>query len=96
MTHTHTLDKDGDFEWVKICSGCNKTNLDLRADPNEIDPSTKVSQQPHGNQTMYCNMCSMYVKPDQDGDCPYHQKVMVGEEGPYLKYDEFNQDGEEL
>ena len=65
----------------KICSKCG------------FLPFTKVSQQPHGNQTLYCNICQMYVKPDEDG-CPYHQKVLQSEEGPYLKYDEFDQNGE--
>ena len=61
-------------------------------------PFTKVSQQPHGNQTLYCNLCQMYVKPcsfdGEDELCPYHQRVGHGEEGSYLMYDEFNQDGE--
>ena len=65
-------------------------------DPNQIDPDKAVSQQQHGNATTYCNMCQAYTKSDQDG-CVWHQKVLDGgEEGPYLRYDEFNQDGEEL
>ena len=60
-------------------------------------PFTKVSQQPHGNQTLYCNQCQMYVKPtkwENEDVCPYHQRVGTSEDGPYLMYDEFDQDGE--
>ena len=42
----------------------------------------------------YCNMCNYETIHDDDG-CINHQKVLYGEEGPYLRYDEFNQDGEE-
>ena len=44
----------------------------------------------------YCNMCGFDTYRDRGQDCPYHQKVMQSEEGSYLLYDEFNQDGEEL
>jgi len=63
-----------------------------------LEPWTKRSQQPHGDCTMYCNMCEMYVKPTKwDGEdvCPYHQRTMMTEEGPVSMYEEFNQDGEE-
>ncbi len=61
------------------------------------EPYTKRSQQPHGKSTLYCNMCQFYVVPaSDDGTCPYHQKYFDSEEGPYPRYDEFNQDGEEL
>jgi len=43
----------------------------------------------------YCNICQYETVQDQDG-CIYHQRVLESEEGSYLKYDEFNQDGEEL
>jgi len=43
----------------------------------------------------YCNMCGFETKHDEHG-CVYHQKVLHDSEGvPYLRYDEFNQDGEE-
>ena len=42
----------------------------------------------------YCNICGHVTKRDKKGDdCPYHQEVLYGEEGAYLKYDEFDQDG---
>lgn len=46
---------------------------------------------------IWVNCCQMYVEKSKliDGDCPYHQRVMQSEDGPYLLYDEFNQDGEE-
>ena len=43
----------------------------------------------------FCNLCGYETEQDEDG-CKWHQKVMQSEDGPYLKYDEFNQDGEEL
>ena len=40
-------------------------------------------------------MCGFETKHDKDG-CVWHQKVMQSEDGEtYLRYDEFNQDGEE-
>jgi|GEM_PF-4475024 len=43
----------------------------------------------------YCNLCGYETKQDEDG-CVYHQRVKVDSEGiSYLKYEEFNQDGEE-
>jgi len=42
----------------------------------------------------YCNRCGFDTNRDKEGDdCPYHQEVLYGEEGAYLKYDEFDQDG---
>jgi len=44
----------------------------------------------------YCNQCGFQTEHDEDG-CVYHQRVKTDSEGvQYLKYDEFNQDGEEL
>ena len=43
----------------------------------------------------YCNLCGYETRQDEDG-CVYHQRVKTDSEGvQYLKYDEFNQDGEE-
>lgn len=68
--------------------------------PNKIDPNTRLSQQPHGKQTLYCNRCQMYVEPcsfdGKDKLCPYHQRVAYDEDGAtYRQYDEFNDEGEE-
>jgi len=42
----------------------------------------------------YCNLCGWETPQDEDG-CIYHQKVKHDSDGvPYLKYDEFNQNGE--
>lgn len=48
----------------------------------------------------YCNACNGETERDDEdpiykGDCPYHQRVVQGEEGSYLAWEEFNQDGEE-
>lgn len=44
----------------------------------------------------YCNLCGFETKHDQNG-CVYHQKTLIDSEGvAYQRYDEFNQDGEEL
>ena len=40
----------------------------------------------------YCNICGYETKHDKDG-CVWHQQVLQSEDGPYLKYDEFDQDG---
>jgi len=43
----------------------------------------------------YCNMCG-YNTPHDDDGCLYHQMVLYTDDGEqYLRYDEFNQDGEE-
>ncbi len=79
------------------CPDCGRTIAEINRDPKDIDPTSKVSEQPHGNNTHYCNQHG-YVKPDTwQGEtvCPYHQRVSYGEEGPEFYYDEFNQDGEE-
>lgn len=63
---------------------------------------SKEYHERYGNDPNYqwVNCCEMYVKKSQmiliDGVlvCPYHQRVMQGEDGPYLLYEEFNQDGE--
>ena len=71
----------------------------LKCETCGFEPWTKVSQQPHGDQTMYCNKCQMYVKPDTfhgQECCPYHQQVVDTEEGPDYYYDEMDQDGEAL
>ena len=77
------------------CKDCGKTGNDMYDDVNDINPARRVSQQPHGKSTMYCNQCQAYVCPTsfdgQDELCPYHQRVSGGGE---LMYDEFNQDGE--
>ena len=52
-----------------------------------------------GTKTMkdkWCNMCGYETKQDEVG-CVWHQRVKTDADGVrYLKYDEFNQDGEEL
>jgi len=78
---------------VKKCSVCEKTTMEMFDDLDDIDPTTRVSQQPHGKSTGYCNMCQGFTARDGDG-CVYHQKTLYSEEGAYLRYDEFDQDGE--
>ena len=76
-----------------VLAKCNE----YRIDPVKMDPTTKPSQQPHGEQTLWCNQCEMYVAPTDFGPmkdiCPYHQQVYQSEEGPVFMYDEFDQDG---
>jgi len=83
-----------------ICDSCGKTTAELYDNLNWFSPMHKHSQQPHGQQTLYCNACNMFVKPTsfggEDDLCPYHQRQATDEDGvPYQMYDEFNQDGEE-
>ena len=99
-THVHSVPEVRDYDEYKEakCTTCNKLVSEMFSDPNDIDPTTKVSQQPHGQNTLHCNICEMYVKPTKwEGEdvCPYHQRTMSTEEGPVLMYDEFDQDGEE-
>ena len=43
----------------------------------------------------YCNLCECETKQDDDG-CVWHQRVSDTDDGELvMKYDEFNQDGEE-
>ena len=83
-----------------LCERCTRVLAkcaEYWSDPDKLDPTTAPSQQPHGKQTMYCNICNMYVKPttflDDEETCPYHQQVRQTEEGPVFMYDEFDQDG---
>tara|TARA_B100000029_G_scaffold508679_1_gene596163 strand:+ start:1542 stop:1712 length:171 start_codon:yes stop_codon:yes gene_type:complete len=51
-------------------------------------------------QNVYCNMCGFEtarkVYDNEPESCPYHQQVSYSEDGEMtLRYDEFNQDGEE-
>ena len=44
----------------------------------------------------YCNICGCNTLRNKGEDYPYHQEVLRDSEGvSYLKYEEFNQDGEE-
>ena len=48
------------------------------------------------NKKEFCHKCGWETPHDEDG-CVYHQVLKTDSEGvQYLKYDEFNQDGEEL
>ena len=41
----------------------------------------------------FCNACGFETDWDENG-CIYHQMVLTDSEGvPYLRYDEFDQDG---
>ena len=88
---------DSNHEWK--CEDCGKSGADMYSDVNDIDPTCRVSRQPHGESTMYCNQCECYVKPTsfggEDDVCPNHQRTYQSEEGTVFMYDEFNQDGEE-
>ena len=43
----------------------------------------------------YCNLCECETKQDDDG-CVWHQRVSYTDDGELvMKYEEFNQDGEE-
>ena len=45
---------------------------------------------------VWVNCCQMYIAKTKldHGECPYHQEVLTDSEGVrYLKYDEFDQDG---
>ena len=80
------------------CKDCGKTGNDMYDDVNDINPARRVSQQPHGNSTLYCNQCQSYVVPTSFGGedelCPYHQRSYQSEEGTVMMYEEFDQDGE--
>lgn len=44
----------------------------------------------------YCNMCGYETKHNDINGCVYHQMNLTDSEGvTYLRYEEFNQDGEE-
>ena len=50
-------------------------------------------QKEYNRTHKYCNICGYETKQDEDG-CVYHQQVKTDSEGVrYLKYDEFDQDG---
>lgn len=51
-------------------------------------------------QNVYCNMCGFdtarKIIEGEPERCPYHQEVSYSDDGEMtLKYEEFNQDGEE-
>jgi len=98
MMYEERVKKYGNSRDVQ-CPDCNKSLNDMYDDVNDVDPTSKRSQQPHGSNTMYCGACDMYVTPTSFGGedelCPYHQRSYQSEEGTVMMYDEFNQDGEE-
>lgn len=67
------------FDFETPCPDCGKTQGDIFQDPDDIDPTTRMSQQPHGDHTYYCNACQQMVKPIQFEEneecCPYHQRT---------------------
>jgi len=87
---------DSNHEWK--CEDCGKSGGDMYSDVDDIDPTSRVSQQPHGKSTLYCNQCQAYVCPTSFGGddqvCPYHQRSYQSEEGTVMMYEEFDQDGE--
>lgn len=99
--HESMLDQVDEFQEPLdncVCDNCGVKREDAYSDPCDLDPFTKTSQQPHHEKyTMHCGRCMMYVEPDIfDGEehCPYHQYVRHNdEEGSYLHYEEFDQDG---
>ncbi len=94
--HRHNVEEEIDGTNERKCTDCGKSTFEMWSDVNDIDPTHRVSQQPHGKATMQCNICQMYVAPTMwDGHevCPYHQNTMQTEEGPVRMYDEFDQDG---
>ncbi len=63
--------------------------------PNENWDEVHNEERKYEDLHQFCNMCDCVTKRDKKGDdCPYHQEVMTDSEGVrYLKYDEFDQDG---
>ena len=63
----------GNHEWK--CNDCGKSGGDMHSDVGDICPTDRVSQQPHGSNTLYCNICQAYVTPTSFGGedelCPY-------------------------
>jgi len=48
----------------------------------------------HKEYTAHCNMCGYDTKHDENG-CAWHQQVLTDSEGiQYLRYEEFDQNGE--
>tara|TARA_Y100001949_G_C15963086_1_gene320222 strand:+ start:1058 stop:1522 length:465 start_codon:yes stop_codon:yes gene_type:complete len=81
------------------CNDCGKTGSEMYNDVNDIDPTTRVSQQPHGKRTHYCNLCNGMVeaiKVNNEECCPYHQRTIHTSEGDTFLYDDMDQDGERL
>jgi len=61
--------------------------------PNKDFDEVFNDQVEHKKNYKYCNMCGYETKQDEDG-CVWHQHVKTDSEGvQYLKYDEFDQDG---
>lgn len=83
------------FDHETPCPDCGKKQGDIYLDPLDIDPTTRVSQQPHGKSTYYCNKCQGYMEPmiwEDEECCPYHQRTY--EDGTKL-WDEVDDDYEE-
>ena len=97
MKYEERVKKYGNTRDVQ-CPDCNKSLNDMYDDVNDINPNRKVSQQPHGKNTHYCNEHGFVIPTSFGGEdelCPYHQRSHQSEEGTVMMYDEFNQDGEE-
>jgi hypothetical protein len=80
------------FKYDTHCPDCGKTQGDIYLDVNDIDPTTKLSQQPHGKSTYHCNKCDGYTEPIMFKDkecCSRHQRTYS--DGTKL-YDEYEED----
>ena len=92
-------DEFGDPSDDCVCDDCGVKRDDAWMNTEDLDPFEKPTQQPHDKCTMHCGRCMMYVEPhvfDGEEHCPYHQYVRHSEDGDYLQYDEFDQDGESI
>lgn len=77
------------WDYKTPCPDCGKIKNEIFEDPDDIDPTSRLSQQPHGKNTQYCNKCQMMIEPQTWGGqtgCPYHQRT--NEEGEQM-WDEF-------
>jgi len=65
----------------------------LTPEPNKDFDEVFNDQEIYKKNHKYCNECGYETKHDEDG-CVWHQRVKTDSEGvQYLKYDEFDQDG---
>lgn len=83
------------YDYDAPCPDCKKLKSDIWQDPKDIDPTERVSQQPHGKQTYHCNKCDGYMEPmtwEGEECCPYHQRTYA--DGTKL-WDEVDDDYDE-
>ena len=71
------VDKDGSPSDDCVCYECGTTLEDAWQHADDVDPFTRITQQPYLKNTMHCIQCDRYVEPyvfNGEDYCPAHKR----------------------